>query len=386
MSRFWDSSRHKVAPTVQPTSRLRSRDGCGEKPNTTARSPWLQMGKKWSAGDLARERFAQIPRALPRGALFLLFAVLVPSVRAAADLPATCYLFAYFYHDRETEGFRLAWSPDGYRFEMLNAGRSFLKPTVGEAKIMRDPCLYQGPDGTWRLVWTTGWTGKTVGYASSKDLIHWSEQQAIPVMEHEPAAQNCWAPEITWDDARKHYLIFWSTTILGRFPETAMSNKRPERNHRIYATTTTDFEHYTPTKLFYDGGFNVIDADLLHDSDGSWLLFVKNETLQPKTQKNIRMIRGVTADGPWSQASPPLTGDYWAEGPTAIKVGGEYRVYFDKHMLNAIGMVRSRDLVTWEDMSAKVSFPKNARHGCIVAVPRSVVERLLELSAEKRQP
>ena len=184
----------------------------------------------------------------------------------------------------------------------------------------------------------------------------------------------------------KHYLIFWSTTILGRFPETAMSNKRPERNHRIYATTTTDFEHYTPTKLFYDGGFNVIDADLLHDSDGSWLLFVKNETLQPKTQKNIRMIRGVTADGPWSQASPPLTGDYWAEGPTAIKVGGEYRVYFDKHMLNAIGMVRSRDLVTWEDMSAKVSFPKNARHGCIVAVPRSVVERLLELSAEKRQP
>jgi len=309
----------------------------------------------------------------------LLVVLSVVALRAAAvtPLPATCYLFAYFYHDREAEGFRLAWSPDGYKFEMLNGGRSYLKPTAGEAKIMRDPCLYAGPDGLWHLVWTTGWTGKTIGYASSKDLLHWSAQQAIPVMAHEPEAQNCWAPEIVWDAAQQHYLIFWSTTILGRFPETAMSNKRPDRNHRIYATTTTDFTHYTPTKLLYDGGFNVIDATLLHDDDGAWLMFVKNETLQPHTEKNIRMIRGATPEGPWGPASPPLTGDYWAEGPTAMKVGGEYRVYFDKHMLNAIGLARSRDLVHWEDMSAQVSFPKDARHGCILAVPRAVIERLL---------
>ena len=304
----------------------------------------------------------------------------------AADLPDTCYLFAYFYHDREGEGFRLAWSEDGYKFEMLNDGRSCLKPTVGEAKIMRDPCLYRGPDDAWHLVWTTGWTGRTIGYASSKDLVHWSEQQAIPVMMHEPDAQNCWAPEIVWDAAKQHYLIFWSTTILGRYPETAMSNKRPERNHRIYATTTTDFAHYTPTKLLYDAGYNVIDANLLRDDDGSWLMFVKNETVQPHTEKNIRMIRGATAEGPWGDASPPLTGSYWAEGPAAIKVGGEYRVYFDKHMLNAIGLVRSRDLVQWEDVSDQVVFPKDARHGCIVAVARSVIEQLQAAWPENARP
>jgi len=307
---------------------------------------------------------------------FVAFIALLPITRAA-ELPSTCYLFAYFYHDRESEGFRLAWSSDGYKFEMLNGGKSCLKPAAGEAKIMRDPCLYRGLDDTWHLVWTTGWTGRDIGYASSKDLIHWSDQQTIPVMKHEPEAQNCWAPEIIWDDAKKHYLIFWSTTILGRFPETAMSNKRAERNHRIYATTTTDFTHYTPTKLLYDGGFNVIDANLLHDSDGSWLMFVKNETVQPHTEKNIRMIRGTAAEGPWSEASPAITGNYWAEGPTAIKVGEEYRVYFDKHMLNVIGMVRSQDLMHWEDMSEKVVFPKDARHGCIVAVPRVVITQLL---------
>ena len=29
-----------------------SDDDCYEKPNPTARSPWLQLGKNWSAGDL----------------------------------------------------------------------------------------------------------------------------------------------------------------------------------------------------------------------------------------------------------------------------------------------------------------------------------------------
>lgn len=300
--------------------------------------------------------------------------------RAAEKLPETCYLFAYFYHDREGEGFRLAWSADGYSFAMLNDGKSYLTPTVGENKLMRDPALYQSPDGTFHLVWTTGWTGKTIGYASSKDLITWSEQKAIPVMAHEPDAQNAWAPELIWDDAKQEYLIHWSTTILGKFPETAMSNKRPERNHRIYATRTKDFVTFSPTYLLYDGGYNVIDANLIKADDGTndWLMFVKNETVQPKTEKNIRLVRGQTLAGPWSEASPALTGNYWAEGPAAIKVGSEYRVYFDKHMLNAIGLVTSTDLKTWKDVSDQVKFPADARHGCILAVDRAVIERLLK--------
>ncbi|MBX3735064.1 MAG: glycoside hydrolase family 43 protein [Candidatus Didemnitutus sp.] len=320
----------------------------------------------------------------------LIVALFAPLRAAEPALPATCYLFAYFYHDKETEGFRLAWSRDGFAFEMLNGGKPLLTPTAGagEKKLMRDPCLYRGPDGTWHLVWTTGWTGRDIGYTSSKDLVHWSEQKTLPVMAHEPRAQNCWAPEIVWDDARQRYLIFWSTTILGKFRETELSNTKPERNHRIYATTTKDFMTFEPTRLLYDGGFNVIDANLLRDDDGHWLMFVKNETVQPKTEKNIRMIRGETAEGPWSEASPALTGNYWAEGPTAIKVGGEYRVYFDKHRLDAIGLVRSRDLQHWEDVSERIRMPAHARHGCIVAVTRAEMEQLLTAwpAAQPPQP
>jgi hypothetical protein len=39
---------------------------------------------------------------------------------------------------------------------------------VGAYRIMRDPCLAEGPDGTFHMVWTSGWTadkGKTIAYA-----------------------------------------------------------------------------------------------------------------------------------------------------------------------------------------------------------------------------
>lgn len=323
-------------------------------------------------------------------ALLSLAAIFSLPTRAAsaavpADLPETCYLFSYFYHDREADGLRLAWSRDGFKWQTINGGESTLRPMVGENKLMRDPALYRGPDGTFHAVWTTGWTGKTIGYASSKDLITWSEQRALPVMAHEKDAQNCWAPELVWDDAKQHYLIHWSTTILGKFPETANSNRGPHRNHRIYGTTTKDFVTFTPTKLIYDGGYNVIDANF-EKNGNEWLMFVKNETLTPKTEKNIRLVRGPSLEGPWGEASAPITGDYWAEGPSVLKVGNEWRVYFDKHMLNAIGLVTSRDLKTWTDVSDRVSFPADARHGTVLAVPRAVLANLLANEDRLRQP
>ncbi|MFT3781354.1 MAG: glycoside hydrolase family 43 protein [Nibricoccus sp.] len=302
----------------------------------------------------------------------------------AKDLPETCYLFTFFYHHTAGEGLHLAWSRDGFSWEILGGDQPYLRPVVGEGKLLRDPCLYRGPDGVYRLVWTTSWKGKTIGYASSRDLIHWSEQKAIPVMEQEPATQNCWAPEVVWDDAKQHFLIFWSSTVLGQFRETENSNKGPTTNHRIYATTTKDFIHFTPTTLLYDGGFNVIDATLARDGE-RWLMFVKNETATPTLEKNIRLVRAETPEGPFSAASPAITGRYWAEGPSAIKVGDVWRVYFDKHRENKYGVIVSRDLAHWTDLSEKTSFPKNARHGTVLAVPRALIETLLQ-TAPTQEP
>ena len=86
-------------------------------------------------------------------------------------------------------------------------------------------------------------------------------------MADEPAAMNCWAPEIFYDDQKKQYLIFWATTIPGRFPATETSGDNG-LNHRIYYVTTNDFTSYSKTALLYDGGFNVIDATIVKSGAG----------------------------------------------------------------------------------------------------------------------
>jgi hypothetical protein len=312
---------------------------------------------------------------------FLTFGLVASVSAATTTLRAEedkVFLFAHFYTTGES-GLHLAWSEDGFRFELLNGGASYLKPQVGESKLMRDPCIYQGPDGRFHLVWTTSWAGQTIGYASSRNLREWTEQKAIPLMAHEPNAKNCWAPELVWDPGKEHFVVFWSTTIMGRFPETEMSNRRPDRNHRIYSATTRDFETFSPVKLHYDGGYNVIDATLVpHGSE--WLMFVKDETFAPKTEKNIKLVRAQTIDGPFSKPSAPITGNYWAEGPSALKVGDRWFVYFDKHMENKYGLVTSTDLQSWEDVSERTQFPKDARHGTVIMVPRSLVQELLAAS------
>ena len=119
----------------------------------------------------------------------------------------TAYLFSYFINDSR-DGLHLAYSLDGLTWTPLNDGKSFLAPTVGKDRLMRDPSICQAPDGTFHMVWTSSWTDRIIGYASSPDLIHWSEQRSIPVMMNETTAHNCRYPELFYDEPSQTYYIF----------------------------------------------------------------------------------------------------------------------------------------------------------------------------------
>ncbi len=267
-------------------------------------------------------------------------------------------LFSYFVGNGE-DGLHLASSRDGYHWTAIHQGRPLLAPEVGR-KLMRDPCLAQGPDGTFHLVWTTGWDHQAIGHASSQDLIHWSEQQAIAVMANEPATRNVWAPELFYDEDQKRFLIFWASTIPGRFPKTDETGDGG-LNHRIYWTSTADFKTFAPTKLFFDAGFNVIDATILR-AKGQYFLIVKDETKTP-VKKNLRIARSAKAEGPYVDVSAPISIS-WVEGPSAIRIGDEYLIYFDHYVKPPYyGALRSKDLVHWEDVSKQVHFPQGTRHG-----------------------
>jgi hypothetical protein len=308
-----------------------------------------------------------------RASALIVFSVFFSVARIVSAETNTVLLFSFFREPNGQAGLQLATSGDGLKWTEIRApnGKSFLEPRVG-GKLMRDPSLALGPDGTFHLVWTTGWSRPLVfGYASSRDLITWSGQRAIPVMEDDPDCQNVWAPELFYDARKAEWLIFWASTVPGKFKETEHAG---DSNHRIYCVTTKDFQAFSPTRLFYDGGFNVIDAALL-PAKGRFYLVVKDETRSP-LKKDLHLAVGDTPAGPFGPAGPAFTTN-WVEGPSALQLRDEYYVYFD-HYRNSkyYGAVKSADLEHWQDISGQVSFPRGTRHGTVLKVPEDRVRNL----------
>jgi hypothetical protein len=287
------------------------------------------------------------------------------------------WVFSYFL-DNGQDGLHLAYSRDGLTWTPLGGGQPFLAPTVG-GKLMRDPCIMLGPDSVFHAVWTTGWWEQGIGIAHSKDLITWTEAEFLPVMVHERKAANAWAPEISWDGETQQYIIFWATTIPGRFPATDDSgDKGPDGtrlNHRIYRTTTRDFKDYSRAELFLDPGFDVIDATIVRDGT-QFVMFLKDETKNPETRKHIRVAFADHALGPYSLAPGPISNENWVEGPTAFRAGGDMIVLFDAYTRNRYEGVKSRDLKTWTPLAAEIQMPPGARHGTVFAVPAKVLKGL----------
>ena len=98
------------------------------------------------------------------------------------------FMFSYFNNNGK-DGLHLAYSNDGLNWTALNNDRTFLIPVLSKDSLMRDPCIIRGSDGLFHMVWTVSWKEKGIGYASSKALIHWSEQKFIPVMMQEDWAK-----------------------------------------------------------------------------------------------------------------------------------------------------------------------------------------------------
>ncbi len=277
------------------------------------------------------------------------------------------YLFTSFRRNGET-GVFFATSSDGRTWTPFNANQPVLKPEQ-PGMLMRDPWLGQGPDGTWHMLWTWGWTRKEaggnlqLGYASSKDLIHWSPQRAIPVMQDEPTARNAWAPEAVWDDAHREWIIFWATTIPGRFPTTETEGDSGY-NHRIYSMTTKDWQTFTPARLFFDPGFNCIDATIVK-AGKRWIMVFKDERKTPLV-KRLRLAFADAPGGPWRDVTEPFTED-WVEGPSVAQIGGEWYIYFDHYARpQHYGAVRTKNWKTFEPV--EVSFPADHRHGTVVRI------------------
>jgi hypothetical protein len=285
------------------------------------------------------------------------------------------YLFSYFTGEG-ADGLHVACSSDGLAWTPVNGGRALLVPAVGSG-VMRDPALFASKDGVFHLTWTTGWFDRGIGYAQSTDLTHWSEQRFLPVVAHEPAAVNCWAPEIFYDDATGDHLVYWSSTIPGRCPDTDLTGDLHDGhrlNHRIYYCRTRDFATFSPAAVLFDCGFNVIDATIFKAED-RYMVIAKDETRHPSPRKRLHLASSRALCGPYTASYVPLSPD-WVEGPSVLRVDGRWIVYYDEYTRGRYGAIASMDLHDWEIVSDRLSMPAGARHGCALALPQEMAARL----------
>ena len=266
------------------------------------------------------------------------------------------------FKDPGDRGLWFSISHDGLVWNELNNGKPWVNPALGMNR-MRDPFITRDPQQGFHMLWTIG--NHKMGYAYSNDLVHWTELQTIPIMVNNPNLLNVWAPEMLYDHDTKKWFIYWSSTIKGDFPETDGQVKN-NKNHRIYYMTTNDFKNFSTPAVFYNPGFPVIDATILKEGD-TFYMIVKDERDFP-LKKNLRITSAKNILGPWTELSEPITNS-WTEGPSLFKKGDKYILYFD-HYNGGKGMqaLESTDLKNWKDISSKVQFAPESKHGSFIKI------------------
>ena len=294
----------------------------------------------------------------------ILFFLIIFSLSCSQKVEKEVYLFTSF-HEPADAGLRFLYSYDGFNWDSIPG--IFLKPDVGRQKVMRDPSIVQGHDGTFHLVWTCSWNNDPgFGYASSKDLINWSEQKYIPVMAHDTSVVNVWAPELYFEDSTQEFYIVWASTIPYKF-ERGIEEER--NNHRLYYTKTKDFVDFSQTELFYDPGFSSIDAVIKKRGASDYVLVFKDNT---RPNRNILAAFGNTPVGPYTDMTERFT-DTFTEGPSVVKVGDEWLIYFDSYREKTYNAVSTKDFKEYTSANDKIKIPEGHKHGTIFKAPESVL-------------
>ena len=293
------------------------------------------------------------------------------------------YLCSYFFNLNDDAGARLAVSSDALYWQKINNEDPVIVPELSNEKLMRDPCIcFDARSGVFHLVWTTGWNQQTIGYAAVKDLKDWknSVQIEIPVGKNIPNCACCWAPEVYFDDVLDSFMVFWST-------------ERGTQGKRGYYCMTKDFKTFTESQLFFDPGYSVIDGTILKVADNQYYMFFKDERTAAEAGKQAKNIHYVTStspqgpwslDGPWDKVSPPITLP-GMEGPSALKIGNEYWIFFDPFLTfsSTYRMVKTTDLATttfpWPQGDILKTDNGNFlfSHGTILEIPRAKFMQLV---------
>lgn len=298
----------------------------------------------------------------------------------AADTVPAAYLFAYFTGNHITEeAVCYGVSLDGYNYYALNGGKPVLDSRViSSTGGVRDPHILRGHDGDPHfymvltdMVSANGWdSNRAMVMLRSSDLVNWD--YSVVNMQKKYAGQETlkrvWAPQTIFDPKAGKYMVYWSMKYADG----------PDVIYYAYANADfTDIEGQ-PRPLFVpENGLSCIDGDIVY-KDGVYHLFYKTEG------HGNGIKAATTADltsGQWTEEPDykQQTTDA-VEGAGTFKLIGEnkYILMYDVYTSGRYDFTESTDLSSFVKVEAPVSMDFHPRHGSVIQITRSELNRLTE--------
>lgn len=190
------------------------------------------------------------------------------------------YLYAHMHTTQEITCFALSQNANYWR-DLFNSAEVFDTKKYTSTGGMRDAFVYRTQNGKFMLAGTDmtsrlGWTSNhKMTFMLSNDLVHWDKSISIDLetpenlkalgLSNADQMTAAWAPQIIFDPVTEKYVLYYSVGF-------------PDRHRIYYSLINEDLTGLTLPKVFYDPGFDVIDADIVwNDVDKQYMMIFKRE-------------------------------------------------------------------------------------------------------------
>lgn len=288
---------------------------------------------------------------------------LATAARPASAAADAAYVMGYFTESPNKTADRyalhLAVSQDGLHWTPLNQGNPVATPTAG-TRGLRDPFILRKQAGGF-VVLATDLTG--TDFTQQNQYIHAWDSADLTFftgyrrLKMHSMPTHTWAPEAFWDAARGQYGIVYSA--------------RNANRDGIWVNYTADFATVGAPQLFFDPGFDVLDATVHVGSGANYLYYksfadgrlygARSSSLAPRSFDRGTYTSGVVSGG----IEAPIVvkahdrDEWWLWGDSFSPVNGELYAWRS-------GNIGSN---SWSALTkAQYTQPVNAKHPTICGI------------------
>ena len=243
------------------------------------------------------------------------------------------YLFAHMHRNSEHTCYALSLYGQMWD-DMFGGAEVFDTKANTVTGGMRDAYICRTNDGHFMLAGTDmtsrlGWESNHIMVLMlSNDLVHWTKNVKIDLKSEENLAalglnaENltaAWAPQIIYDRESGNYVVYYSVGVKG------------DRHRIYYQLVDKDLNILTKPELYFDPGYDVIDADIVwNDVDKQYMMLYKCEQTSGFDRATAKRLVPVSSDDSSLRQWTITKGFHIGDNNQAIEAPTQWRLIGSK--------------------------------------------------------